>query len=72
MTRLESAILLSLREHPHHNTLPQLLAVLRGPDVSGDAVARALDRLKSEGLVLTDGPHWQLSAQGWRQQRRAA
>ena len=72
MTRLEQAILTTLREHPHDSTLAQLLDVVRGPDVDGDAVAGALESLTAEGLLLSDGSHCQLSAAGFRLQRRAA
>ena len=68
MTSLDHAVLASMREHPHHDTLPELLTVVRA---EGAALAQSLDRLRREGLVHTAEGHWQLTAAGWRLQRAA-
>ncbi len=68
VTGLDQALLASMREHPHHDTLPELLTVVRA---DGDAVAESLDRLRRDGLVQTAAGHWQLTAAGWRLQRAA-
>lgn len=72
MTALEQAILVALRKHPHHDTPAQLLDILHGPEVDGERLADALERLRADGAVHTDGGHWQLTAFGFRLQRQAA
>ena len=71
MTRLDAHVLAALRSHPHDDTLDALLESLRGPEVDAEAVAASLERMRREGLLITAGGHWQLTAAGWRTQRAA-
>jgi predicted transcriptional regulator len=57
-----------MREHPHHDTVDQLLTIVSADD---ESVVAELERLRGEGLVHTHAGHWQLTAAGWRVQRAA-
>lgn len=66
-----AAVVASLYDHPHDDTPQAISAVIDDPRVTAIEVAEALEELGVEGLVHSDGVHWQLTTAGYRSRRAA-
>jgi DNA-binding IclR family transcriptional regulator len=60
------AVLRSLRDHPHHDTVGEVAAHTGG---AASDVARALRELRDAHMVQEADGHWQLTNSGWRAAR---
>jgi hypothetical protein len=56
-----------LRDHCHDNTAEGIARRLGM--ISLDLVDAALQALEADRLVISDGPHWQLTRDGWASAR---
>jgi DNA-binding IclR family transcriptional regulator len=60
------AVLGSLRDRPHHDTVDEVAAHTAG---AASDVTRALRELHDAHLVQESDGHWQLTTSGWRAAR---